>query len=212
MNKRLNYILMADIIGSRKTNQQKLMKDFKNIAGKVDQALRDQFLSPITITLGDEFQSIPRDLSSALTVILQLEEAIIKAEKGFKLRYVLVEGLIETPINSKIAYEMLGSGLTKARELLTQSKKTKSRFKIVLQDEALGCALTNSFVALQSIIDDWKLEKDYYIVEEFLQHADYKKVALVLDKERSLMWKRERSLKLEEYFALKEVINYLGGG
>jgi len=80
-----------------------------------------------------------------------------------------------------------------------------------LQDEALGCALTNSFVALQSIIDDWKLEKDYYIVAEFLQHADYKKVALELDKERSLMWKREKSLKLEEYFALKNVINYLGG-
>jgi hypothetical protein len=120
MTKRLNYILMADIIGSRKTNQQKLMKDFKNTAGKVDHELRDQFLSPITITLGDEFQSIPRDLPSALNIILRLEEAIIKAKKGFRLRYVLVEGLIETPINSKTGYEMLGSGLTRARELASK--------------------------------------------------------------------------------------------
>jgi len=64
---------------------------------------------------------------------------------------------------------------------------------------------------LQRIIDGWKLKKDYYIVAKFLQHIDYKQVATELKKERSLMWKREKSLKLEEYFALKEVITYLGG-
>ncbi len=115
---------MADIIGSRKTNQQKLMTDFKSIPGKVDHDLRDHFFSPINITFVDEFQCLARDLSSSLSVILQLEEAIIKAGMGFKLRYVR-GGQIETPINSKIAYEMLGSGNNQGQGDPDTIKKTK---------------------------------------------------------------------------------------
>lgn len=64
---------------------------------------------------------------------------------------------------------------------------------------------------LQHLIDDWKVKKDYYIVSEFLQNMDYKQVATELGKERSLMWKRQKSLKLDEYFAAEEVIRYIGG-
>lgn len=107
-------------------------------------------------------------------------------------------------------FHYLGSGLTDARQTLIEMKKRKTRFHIQLQDKALGIAIENAFIALQEILDDWKPEKDYYIVSSFLQKKDYKKVAHDLEKERSLIWKREKGLKLHEYFALKEVINYLG--
>lgn len=211
MRHRLNFILMADIIGSRETDQNRLMHDFKLVTAKTNNTKQDNLLSPITITLGDEFQAIARDLSSAVDIILDLEETKIQLDKGFRLRYVLQEGKIETPINSSIAYGMMGSGLTDARQTLLEMKKTKTRFRVVLQDKTLGSAIENTFIALQGIIDDWKPEKDYYIVSKFLQNKDYKEVAQELEKERSLIWKREKGLKLNEYFALKEVINYLGG-
>jgi len=44
----------------------------------------------------------------------------------------------------------------------------------------------------------------------FLQQKDYKQVAEELNKDRSLMWKREKSLKLDQYFATKEIIKYIG--
>jgi hypothetical protein len=211
MNKKLYFILMADIIGSRQTNQPELIADFKTVVGQVNKLARNQLLSPITITLGDEFQSVADGLSSALDIILRLEESIITLGKSFKLRYSLLEGEIESPINSKIAYEMLGSGLTATRENLTLLKKTKARFQIQIQDQDLGKTLNKALLVLQGIIDNWKLKKDFYIVAKFLQHMDYKQVAIELNKERSLMWKREKSLRLEDYFALKEVITYLGG-
>ena len=209
MRQKFNYILMADIVDSRKANQLKLMQDFKNLAAGTNQDLKDQFLSPITITLGDEFQSIAKDLSAAISILFHLEETIVKTQKKFKLRYVLLEGAIQTPINTQIAYGMLGSGLTKAREILTNSKRQKTRFNINLRDNLLGNALNNSWVVMQKIIDRWKPEKDYYIVGEFLENKDYKKVAEDLEKERSLIWKREKSLAIEEYFAQKNVIRYL---
>ncbi|HEV2480568.1 MAG TPA: SatD family protein [Puia sp.] len=210
MRKKANYILMADVIGSRKADQMKILKEFRNITGKVNQDIGNQLLSPITITLGDEFQSVAKDLQAALSIIFSIEETIIKTQTTLKLRYVLVEGLIETPINPQIAYGMLGSGLTAAREKLIALKKKKQRFNSSLQNKSLEKAINNTFVVLQAIIDSWKLKKDYYVVAEFLKSKDYKKVAVDLNKERSLIWKREKSLKIEEYFALKEVIHYLG--
>lgn len=201
---------MADVIGSRKADQMGILKDFKSITKRTNQLLDNQFLSPITITLGDEFQCIAADLAAALNIILSIEESIVKTQTALKLRYVLLEGLIETPINPKIAYGMLGSGLTAAREKLIGLKKKKQRFSANLKNKPLEKAINNTFVGLQSIIDSWGLEKDYYVVAEFFENKDYKKVASDLNKERSLIWKREKSLKIEEYFALKEVIHYLG--
>jgi hypothetical protein len=209
MKKQTNYILMADIISSRKSDQLRLMNDFKSLVAKTNEELKAKLLSPITITLGDEFQSVVKDLSSAVDVIFFIEEEIIKSSKTFKLRYVLLEGIIETPINARIAHGMLGSGLTAARERLTQSKKRKTRFDISIQNKNLEKAINDIFVVLQGTVDSWRPEKDYYVVAEFLEKKDYKEVAADLNKDRSLLWKREKSLRITEYFALKGVIHYL---
>ncbi len=61
-----NIILMADIIESSKHPQAALMADFEQIIGDLRETAQRQFHSPPPITLGDEFQSVPRDLTSAL--------------------------------------------------------------------------------------------------------------------------------------------------
>ncbi|PUZ20718.1 SatD family (SatD) [Chitinophaga costaii] len=211
MSKHLYFILMADIIGSRQSDQRLLMADFKALVTKINKKQKKTLLSPITITLGDEFQGIIHDLPASLKIMLEMEEMIIALGKTFKLRYVLMQGEIDTPINPSIAYEMLGPGLTAARETLNQLKRDHHRFEINLQDQALSGALNNSFFALQSIVDNWNPEKDYALVDGFLRYIDYKKVAAALHKTPSLMWKREKSLQIKAYNALKAVINYLGG-
>ena len=205
------FVLMADIVGSRDVDQRLLMKDFKEVLSYVNKSNKKDFLSPMAITLGDEFQSVARDLPAALNIILKIEETIVIKEKEFRLRYVLVEGKIETRLNRKIAYGMLGSGLTLAREQLTTLKGTKGRFYFRLRDKKKTDALNRAFFVLQGFIDKWRIKMDYYIVAEFFKTKDYKQVAEDLDKEPSLIWKRKKSLNLEEYFALKEVIKYLGG-
>ena len=206
-----HIILMADVVGSSRTDQGQLMKDFMAVVKEINQTDKLAFLSPLTITLGDEFQGILKGLNDAVLVIQHLEETLIRTGKSFKLRYVTVEGAIDTPINREIAYGMLGDGLTRARQYIDLLKKSDQRFFFSLKNQAQKKALNNVFIGLQAIIDDWNPERDYYLVTAFLAYRDYKQVAAALKKERSLMWKRNKNLKIDAYLALKEAAVYIGG-
>lgn len=204
-------IIMADILDSSKADQALLMHDFTEIVSEINLSLKSSFLSPLTITLGDEFQGVISSLGQAILVMQHLEEAIINHQKSFKLRYVIVEGSIDTPINKEIAYGMMGEGLSRARRMIEDLKKSESRFHFELRDMPKSASLTSLYIALQSIIDTWNPRRDYALVSSFLKSPDYKEVAIAMNKVRSLMWKRNRSLKLDAYHALQKVAAYIGG-
>ena len=196
---------MADIVNSSETNAYYLMRDFKEFSFRINNKFRDDFLSPITITLGDEFQSIIRTLRSGIDIIISFEEAIIKDQKNFKLRYILNYGDIDTPINRDAAYGMLGPGFIQARKLLSELKDTRDRYLFQLANPVLSEKLNLIFRLYQMIIDGWQ-NKDYGLIGEFLADRDYKTVAEKLNKDRSLIWRREKSLKISEYFTAKNLI------
>jgi len=204
-------ILMGDIIKSSRASPRQLMREFKKVITAVNRNSANLLLFPLTITLGDEFQSVPRDRVSALQLVFHIEEMIIRHQFDFKLRYVIADGAIETPINTEVAHGMLGPGLTAARERLNAAKKPGSpRFSFDLPDKDLGRELQNTFVALQAIMEGWRVDKDYDIVHRFIRDRDYKVVARKLGKDPSLLYKRGRSLMTDSYHALKSVALYLG--
>jgi hypothetical protein len=205
------YILMADIIDSGNAIQNKLMEDFKELVSLINTQNKTELLSPLTITLGDEFQGVTKGLSSTIKIMIALEERLIKEDKGFKLRYVIVHGEIDTPINSQIAYGMLGEGLTQARNYLQNIKKKSRRFFFSLSDKLKGEALNDLFLVYQSIIDDWTPNRDYDLASRFIDNGYYKSIAFEMGKDRTLIWKRKKSLKIDEYNALKNLAYYLGG-
>ena len=127
-------ILMADIVGSSKRKGKALMNDFKIAVAWVNKRDKSHIASPLTITLGDEFQGVVKNTHSALQIVFDLEQYLMRQENPFKLRYVIHEGKIETKLNRKNAYEMLGPGLTHAREELVALKSSRNRFKISLKD------------------------------------------------------------------------------
>jgi hypothetical protein len=57
----MSFILMADIIGSRKKQGKELMNAFSHLTSLVSIQRKNCFLSPITITLGDEFQCVVKN-------------------------------------------------------------------------------------------------------------------------------------------------------
>lgn len=196
---------MADIVRSSKYDANILMREFREISININSVFKNAFLSPITITLGDEFQSIVTSLKSGIEVIISFEEQILKYNEKFKLRYILNYGEIESPINPDQAYQMLGEGLADTRERLEDLKKSDRRFFVKNDNEELDKKLNLAFFVYQSFVDDWK-EKDFEIISAFLKYKDYKLVAKHLKKDNSLMWKREKSLKIKEYLASKELI------
>lgn len=205
------YILMADVIGSGNKNGHDLMIDFKEIVDHINKENKKTLLSPLTITLGDEFQGIPCSLESSIDLILKIEEQIVLFQKDLKLRYVLHHGPIDTPINPKIAYEMLGGGLTHARQLLESLKsERKDRFHIDLKENpSLGELLDLAFVGYQSIVDNWRF-KDLEVVSDFITYkGDYKKVAEKSEKDNSSVFRRRDSLQIRAYFSSKKLLSKL---
>lgn len=208
--KEKNYtILMADIINSGESNQNRLINSFKKIIEGINLENKKLLISPLTITLGDEFQGISTNTIDAIALIFKIEEKIIQQQTGFKLRYVLYEGKIDTPINKNIAYGMLGEGLTNARLALTAIKSGNNRFYCELKNGLMSLALNNALFIYQNIIDAWKISRDYELIVRFIALQDYKLVADSLNKTRSQIWKREKTLRIEEYFSIKRVIMYI---
>ena len=199
-------ILMADIIDSGLKNQYQLMNDFNAIVKKVNKTHHKDILSPLTITLGDEFQGVIGNLSSAVNIIISIEEELIHQRLNFKLRYVIYQGEISTPINDKNSYGMLGSGLTESRRILNELKRHKSRFNLVIDNKKQNEIIIKAFLIFENIVDGWDLDKDFETVSEFIKHQDYKKVSEILNKTRSQIWKREKTLNIESYNSIKKII------
>jgi len=204
VGKNLYYILMADVIGSREMDGIHLMNVLKSLIENVSADYKEVFLSPITITLGDEFQSVIKSLSDAIDVIIGIEETKLLLNSKITLRYVLYHGEIETDINEKIAHEMLGSGLTKSREILSNSKRGDNRIYVELHNEKSGL-LNGLFFLYTSIVDRWKLS-DYELVNLLIRFGDYKKAADFLKRDRGNVWRREKSLNIPQYLTIRKLI------
>ena len=207
--KTAHFILMADIINSRDLDQADTMGDFFELVNFVNKEWKANILSPLTITLGDEFQGVISGQDSVADVIFALEERAVKLAYGFKLRYVIYEGSIDTKINKKIAYGMMGDGLTRAREKLGTMKRTANRFNFYLMDEAKSQALNDIFLLFQGIVDNWEPDHDSSLITAFLETENYKDVAKEVGRDRSSIWRRRRSLRVREYLATKRVIVFL---
>jgi SatD family protein len=166
------------------------MDKFKDLTNTVNKIFAKNFLSPLTITLGDEFQGVLRSLQSGTEAIIGFEETIIEKNADFKLRYILNFGEIRTDLNPIRAYEMLGEGLTTAREQLDSQKHRDRRF-LIRSDAQLTEPINLAFFWYQSLVDGWNVS-DYELVSAFWEYKDYKKVADFIHKDRSSVWRREK--------------------
>ncbi len=199
-------ILMADVIKSRRANAHTLIADLKKLVSLMNQKWVEALLSPLTITLGDEFQGVIRDMKSAIQMITDMEEMVVMHGLQIKLRYVLNNGIIDTPLNAERAYEMLGPGLTEAREKLEVMKSNRNRFFVMNAGHAMQNQMVNDLLHIYGkYIDDWSA-KDLYFVAAFLSYKDYKRVAEVTGINVASAWKRKNSLNIDEYFICKKAL------
>lgn len=200
-----HFILMGDVIKSREQDPPELVESFKSLIASCNRNLRQQILSPYTITLGDEFQGVAGSLRGLLDSIFYLEEVRIKRCYSFKLRFVAHYGEISTPLNTKIAYSMMGPGLTRARELLSVKRRSRPRFNFDLSDSRHEKDLNRLFSVLDGITERWNVAA-YPLIGNMLTDAGDGEVGAIHNKNRSQIWKRRKHLLIEEYKLLKAVI------
>lgn len=203
----MEYILVSDIADSRKKSANTLMTQFRVLVDELNTRFKKSLKSPLTITLGDEYQGIAHDLASSISIMLAAEEAIIHHGFEFKLRQVVYLGDIDTPINTKAAYGMLGDGFIQARRSVEELKKSRSnRLHLHSGVSDVDTMLNGLFQLLTNVIDSWKTS-DFPLLSEFIDHGDYKIVASALDLDRSNVWRREKTLRITDYHLLKKLIH-----
>ncbi|MGE4002500.1 MAG: SatD family protein [Planctomycetaceae bacterium] len=204
--KRIHWILMADVIGSRSRSGETVSRQLQKLVAAANE--QDGVLSPLVVTLGDEFQGVLTDLGAACDLILFLEQEFLRRKIHFQLRYSLYEGMIDTPVNRERAHGMLGPGLTAARELLNDKRPGSPRIRVSIQNAEVGSALQDLFSVMTALKERWNV-RDYELILAMLANRNDAEVAEVFDKNRSQIWKRRNTLLVNEYLAVKRVINQL---
>ncbi|SMO33031.1 SatD family protein [Gracilimonas mengyeensis] len=199
------YILMGDVVSSTDYHSKPLQKNLKALTKSCNESLEDRLLSPYTVTLGDEFQGIPDSLQTAIETLFFCEEECLRQSYGFKLHYVVHYGEIETDINPDIAYEMMGPGLSKARKLLSSKKRSRKRFQFALADAIQSQQITRLFEVLDSLILSWK-QDDYDLILDMIENENNAEVGEKHGKNRDQIWKRRKTLMINEYNLLKEFL------
>ena len=201
----LQYILMGDIIGSSKYDARKLRNDFIGVVSSCNEELEQNIISPFTVTLGDEFQGIATSLDAVIKTIFYMEETILSRRLAFKIRYVAVYGVIDTPINQLKAHTMMGAGLTKARKILTDKRRGLPRIRFDLADAYTMNQLNRLFLVLDGLTSRWDIG-DGSLILDMLANTNNEEVGVAHGKNRTQIWKRRKNLLIEEYRALKDAL------
>ncbi len=113
---------MGDIIASeRATSVEELHQIFNRAIREHNATYAGQLVSPLTITLGDEFQGLTTSLAAGAAIVRSLRLQLLS--RKVECRFVIGQAEVRTPLNRDNAWNMMGPGLADARAKLGQKRK-----------------------------------------------------------------------------------------
>jgi hypothetical protein len=140
---------MGDLVRSERSGSVEQLHQLFNDAIEIENNhKRLQLASPLTITLGDEFQGLATSLRAAAFICRDLRLALLR--DGIDCRFAIGIVRLKTPLNQDRAWNMMGPGLAPTREKLNE-KWAVSMYRFVLPDypviqmalDAIGAGLTS---------------------------------------------------------------------
>lgn len=130
-------VLIGDIIGSSSLDSRaKVQKRFESACRALNrEAAELGIVSPLTITLGDEFQAVFSRTDSLWECLFRLEAALDPVQ----IRFSLGLGNLSTALNRNNALGMDGPAFHAARSGMTLLKQQQGRYLIsgLMQDDVL---------------------------------------------------------------------------
>lgn len=203
-------VVMGDIIGSESApSVGHLHSAFNRAVANANARYPDLILSPLTITLGDEFQGLVDNLPDAFRLVSRLRLELLQTDVA--CRFVIGAVSIETPLNETIAWNMMGPGLSEARDRLNdKSDASAYRFclpkALVLEDQrtrevistltALLDALGSSMTTLEK---GWTATQLSTVAPVIVGDAYVKSIAQIRRISDSSVYKTMRAANYETY-------------
>ena len=124
------HVIMGDVTSSRDFSARAVQDYLQNAVDHANSGKPSDILSPLTVTLGDEFQGIVRDFRTLCELVFRLQLWRLEQHVPFELHYSLVRGELETDINPDIAHGMLGQALSRARQLVSSKGRSRPRYNV----------------------------------------------------------------------------------
>jgi hypothetical protein len=188
---------MGDLIGSEK--RRAAAHDALNWA--VDAAnirFASAIASPLTITLGDEFQGLLSSYAAAVRAVRFIRYGLLS--RDINCRFALGAVRLETPLNVEKAWNMAGEGLAATREALMQ-KSEGATYRFLLPADENVEALVNALAhAIAYIEAQWSSRQRAFVLEELFNDArSVADVAVALGVSRSVAYKLRRAARLDDY-------------
>jgi hypothetical protein len=140
--------VMGDLVASEGApSSAKLHAIFNQAVIETNRREAARLSSPLTITLGDEFQGLCRTLSDGVLLVQGLRLLLLGEQ--VECRFAVGAVRIQTPVNRERAWNMMGPGLADTREKLTD-KRNPNAYRFFLPEtktaeallEAVGYSLT----------------------------------------------------------------------
>jgi hypothetical protein len=147
-NKNPLAIIMGDIVQSEiSPSIERLHEQFNAAIDRQNTESARILASPLTITLGDEFQGFATSLAGAMRIARKIRYDLMR--DSIDCRFAIGVAALKTPLNPERAWNMMGTGLAATRAKLNEKAATTYyRFHIpgyqVLETllEAGGATLT----------------------------------------------------------------------
>lgn len=151
---RRSAVIMGDLVRSESSLPLDLLHELFNKAiSEQNTTHSNAFLSPMTITLGDEFQGLVRSLAQAVFIARDIRLQLLADNIDCRFVIGLVE--IKTPINPDNAWNMMGPGLARARQKLNQ-KKADQFYRFSLSETPVMEVMLDALGAgLSAVERDW---------------------------------------------------------
>jgi hypothetical protein len=147
-------ILMGDLVTSeRHANPASLYDRFNDAIARANVDHAADLASPLTITLGDEFQGLATSLVAAAFIARTIRYRLMDAD--IDCRFSIGLAALATPLNTDRAWNMMGHGLAAARERLDE-KRANNLYRFSLPNQAaLETLLEASGATLTAIERKW---------------------------------------------------------
>ncbi len=156
--------IMGDLIGSEHAvSVDSLHATFNDAVDAINSEYRTTLTSPLTITLGDEFQGLCASLSDGLSIVRDLRQRL--SAKATPCRFVLGVVTLKTAINHDRAWNMMGPGLATARERLAD-KRDPNAYRFSLPDHRLVADLLDALgYTVTSIEEGWTARQQQVVTD-----------------------------------------------
>lgn len=152
-------VVMGDIVASEAAPSAiALHKAFNKAIVATNK--RYQPVSPLTITLGDEFQGLVTTLASAWDIVSSLGLRLL--QDNVRCRFVVGAVRLETPMNPERAWNMMGAGFAEARDRLNQKRADNAYGFSLPEDELVGSLLDAVGDSLTLIEREWTATQLHY--------------------------------------------------